>query len=81
MGHIVVTKALHLAEGEATAIDDTGMVLPVGDDHVSSTHQRRDGPQVGQHARAKDKARLLTDKVRQVLLQLVVQHQIAVQET
>ncbi len=79
-GHVIVAEALHLAEGEAAAVNDAGVVLFVCDHDVCPTHQGSDRPQIGLEAGAENQRGLLADEGRQLALQFPVEFQGAVEE-
>ena len=49
---------------EAAAINNRGVVKPVGEDHIVFAHQRRDGGEVGGKARLEGKGGLNAFKRR-----------------
>ncbi len=79
-GHVVVAEALHLAEGEAAAVNDAGVVIFVCDHDVCPTHQGIDGPQIGLEAGAENQRGLLGNEGRQLALQFPMEFQGAVEE-
>ena len=80
VGHVVVTKTASLTQGQAGAIHQAGMILLVQQDHIAAHDQRADHAQVGLHAGGKNKGGFLADPFGQLMLQLLVQFQGAVEE-
>jgi len=77
---VVVPKAPHLAIGELAAIHNTGVIVAVRHDIIAATDQGGDHTQVHAHAGAEHQASLFAHKVRQLLLELVVHRQVAVEK-
>ena len=78
--HVVVPVAEHLAEAEPGAVVDAGMVLPIQDHIVASAHQGGDDAQIGLEARGEGHDRLLAEEPGQLLFQLQMHGQRAVQK-
>ena len=62
-----------LGPGQATTVDQAGVVQLVREDHVASSHQRRDRPDVGLEAGGEDQGVLAVLERRDALLQPAVQ--------
>jgi len=78
--HVLVPEALGLAEAQLRAVDQARMVFLVQDDIISTADQRADRAQVGLHAGGEDQRRLFPDELRDLVLQLLVHLERAVQE-
>ena len=78
--HVGVAVAEHLAEGEAAAVVDAGVVLAVADDVVAAADEGADDAEVGLEARREGDGPVHVHKVGQLALQLQVQPERAVQK-
>ena len=78
--HVRVAVAEHLAEGEAAAVVDAGVVLAVADDVVAAADEGADDAEVGLEARREGDGAILVHEVGQLALQLEVEPERAVQK-
>ncbi len=80
VGHVVVAKPPGLAEGEAAAVHDAGVVQAVCDQDIPLAAQRREDPQIRLESGGEQQGGLLPLELGQLSLHGLVELQVPAQE-
>jgi len=80
IGHIVVAETASLTQSQTRSVHQAGMIFLVKKDHIAAHNHGADHPQVGLHAGGKNEGGFLANPFGQLMFQLLMQLQRAIEE-